>query len=238
MRCTSPPWRRRKGGLRKLNFEHGFPTAGRFLVRSRRPNRPAVENPAPRFITLFPDHAVQRTAATSGAFYAALPAAPHSEVTVRIFDHDLEILDAGGSVLRRHAKTDRKGAFVMKPADRLFNPSRDSARVLAKAERIGPCTAALAQELFARLGRPSQRALYGLANLARHYPCADIEAVCARLLQAQIYSYAAVKQALQRKAALAAQAAATALAQTGAHIRPLTEYQAFWDTHSRPQPGR
>jgi transposase len=173
-----------------------------------------------------------------GAFYAALPAAPHSEVTVRIFDHDLEILDAGGSVLRRHAKTDRKGAFVMKPADRIFNPSRDSARVLAKAERIGPCTAALAQELFARLGRPSQRALYGLANLARHYPCADIEAVCARLLQAQIYSYAAVKQALQRKAALAAQAAATALAQTGAHIRPLTEYQAFWDTHSRPQPGR
>ena len=27
------------------------------------------------------------------------------------------------------------------------------------------------------LGRPGQRAIYGLANLARHYPCADIEAV-------------------------------------------------------------
>lgn len=173
-----------------------------------------------------------------GAFYAALPAAPHSEVTVRIFEHDLEILDAQGAVLRRHAKTDRKGEFVMKPADRIFNPSRDSARVLAKAERIGPCTAALARELFARLGRPAQRALYGLANLARHYPCTDIEAVCARLLKAQIYSYAAVKHALQRKAALAAQAAATALAQTGAHIRPLTEYQAFWETHSRTQPRR
>jgi transposase len=173
-----------------------------------------------------------------GAYYAALPAAPHSEVSVRIFERSIEILDERGSVLRRHQKAARKGAFVIEQADRLFNPSRESARVLAKAQCIGPCTAALARELFARLGRPGQRALYGLANLARHYPCADIEAVCARLLEAQVYSYAAVKRALQRNAASAAgaHAAAPALAQSGAHIRPLSEYQAFWETHSRTQP--
>jgi len=172
-----------------------------------------------------------------GAYYAALPGAPHSEVTVRIFERSIEILDKSGTVLRRHEKALGKGKFVIEPADRIFNPSRESARVLAKAERIGPQTAALSRELFARLGRPGQRAIYGLANLARHYPCADIEAVCARLIEAQIFSYAAVKRALERRAAIAmANNPGADLAQAGPHIRSLTEYQAFWEIHSRTQP--
>lgn len=171
------------------------------------------------------------------AYYAALPAAPHSTVTVRVFDDSIEILDAAGQPLRRHEIAPRRGAFIMAPTDRLFNPSRESARVLAKAERIGPHTAALARELFARLGRPGQRALYGLANLARHYPCAQIDAVCARLVHAQIFSYAAVKRALERAAATAATAPAllAGLEQSGDHIRPLTEYHAFWERYSHTQ---
>lgn len=168
------------------------------------------------------------------SYYAALPAAPHSQVTVRIFERDIEILDATGQVLRRHPKSERKGSFAIEQADRIFNPSRESARLLAKAERIGPHTAAQAREMFARLGRPGQRAIYGLANLARHYPCADIEAVCARLIEAQCFSYAALKRALERKAAAAlAQTQSAALTQSGPHIRALTEYQSFWETHSQ-----
>lgn len=171
------------------------------------------------------------------SYYAALPAAPHSEVIVRIFEREIEILDATGNVLRRHPKSARKGTFAIEQADRIFNPSRESARLLAKAERIGPRTAALARELFARLGRPGQRAIYGLANLARHYPCADIETVCARLLDAQIFSYATLKRALERRAAAAlATAPAPTFTQTGAHIRALTEYQSFWETHSQTHP--
>jgi len=171
------------------------------------------------------------------SYYAALPAAPHSEVTVRIFERDIEILDATGQMLRRHPKSERKGTFAIEHADRIFNPSRESARLLAKAERIGPHSAALAREMFVRLGRPGQRAIYGLANLARHYPCADIEAVCARLLDAHCFSYAALKRALERKAATArANAQAPTLTQSGPHIRALTEYQSFWETHSQTQP--
>jgi transposase len=168
-----------------------------------------------------------------GAYYAALPAALFSEVTVRVYENEIEILEATGNVLRRHPKASRKGEFVMKGADRIFNPSRESVRLLAKAERIGPHTAALARELFARLGRPGQRALYGLANLARHYPAARIEAAAARLLEAQLFSYAALKRVLERQGAAVAQAQASALTQSGPHIRPLTEYQSFWETHSR-----
>ncbi len=169
------------------------------------------------------------------AYYAALPAALHSEVTVRIFDRAIEILDAAGGVLRRHEKSARKGRFVMEDADRIFNPSRETARVLAKVERIGPHTAALARELFARLGRPGQRAIYGLSSLTRTYACADIEAVCARLLAAQCFSYAALKRALERHAANAP-VVLPALTQCGPQIRALTEYQSFWETHSHTHP--
>ena len=115
-----------------------------------------------------------------GSYYAALPALPHSEVTVRVFERAIEILDARGQLLRRHAKATRKGAFVLEGADRIFNPSRETARILTRIDQIGPHAAAFARELFARLGRPGQRAIYGLAQLPRTYARADIEAVCAR----------------------------------------------------------
>ncbi len=168
-----------------------------------------------------------------GSYYAALPAAPHSEVTVRIFDREIEILDAAGTLLRRHEKSLRKGAFVIAGSDRLFNPSRETARLLARVHKIGPHTAALAQEIFARMGRPGQRAIYGLANLPRTYRRADIEAVCERLHGASCVSYAAVRRALERQSATAPE---PALTQSGPDIRALTEYQSFWETHSQVDP--
>lgn len=170
-----------------------------------------------------------------GAYYAALPAAPHSTVTVRVYQREIEILDGAGLLLRRHAKAARQGAFTMSDSDRLFNPSRETARLLHKAQQIGPQTAAFAQALFARLGRPGQRALYGLTNLARRYPRAAIEAVCTRLLDAECFSYAALKRALERTTAGQPAAARPSLTQSGPAIRAITEYQAFWDTHSHLQ---
>ena len=166
-----------------------------------------------------------------GSYYAALPAPLHSAVSVRVYEREIEILGAAGEVLRRHEKSARKGAFVIAAADRLFNPSRESARVLAKVERIGPCTGAFARELFARLGRPGSRAIYGIASLARTYARADIEAVCARLVQAQCFAYAALKRALERQA-VHAPAPTPELTQSGPQIRTVSEYQAFWETHS------
>ena len=169
-----------------------------------------------------------------GSYYAALPALPHTEVTVRVFERDIEILGTTGALVRRHEKSKRKGAFAIEGSDRLFNPSRESARLLVKAECIGIHAGAFARELFARLGRPGQRALYGLTHLPRTYPCAEIDAVCARMLQAQCFSYAAVRRALERKAALTPSAPVTEpLTQCGPEIRALTDYATFWDTHTR-----
>lgn len=169
----------------------------------------------------------------NGSYYAALPAAPHSEVTVRIYEREIEILDRDGQCLRRHEKSQRKGSFTLDSADRLYNPSRESARLLNKAQLIGPHTAVFAQELFARLGRPGQRALYGLTSLARTYPRIAIEAACERLLTAGCFSYAALKRALERTHS--ATTPTPALTQSGSLIRDITEYQAFWDSHTHTQ---
>jgi transposase len=168
------------------------------------------------------------------SYYAALPALPHSEVTVRIFAHDLEILDAQGQLLRRHPKAVRKGTFALAEADRIFNPSRETARILERVAKIGPHTAALARALFARLGRPGQRGIYGLAQLPRTYARADIEAVCERLVAADCLSYAAVKRALERRAVVAPPPPTVTTA--GPQIRPITEYQSFWETHAQTHP--
>jgi transposase len=169
----------------------------------------------------------------SAAYYAALPAAPGSAVTVRIYEHEIEILDAAGQVLRRHAIAARKGTFTMTESDRLFNPSRETARLLNKAACIGPHTATFAQHLFARLGRPGQRALYGLTNLVRTYPRADVEAVCARLGAAECFTYAAVKRALDRTRDAQVDAPRPPLTQSDPSIRPVADYQDFWNTHSQ-----
>jgi hypothetical protein len=171
-------------------------------------------------------------AQVDGIYYSALPAPLRSEVQIRVYAGEIEIRDGFGRLLRRHAKGERKGQFVLEEKDRIYNPTRQTAQLLGKAAKIGPKTEQLARTLFARLGRPGQRALYGLTNLPRTYPCAEIEAVCGRFLAADCVSYAAIRRALERQSATAAAPAAD-LAQEGPAIRAIAEYQSFWETHSR-----
>ena len=165
-------------------------------------------------------------------YYPALPAQLYSEVTVRVYEHEVEILDERGQLLRRHEKKTARGKYELPPEDRLFNPSRETARLIGKAVKIGPHTAQLAREIFAQLGRPGQKAIYGLANLARHHGREDIERACAQVLKLSRPSYQALKRILERHTA-AQEARATAdqgrLQQHGDHIRAIEEYQRFFD---------
>jgi hypothetical protein len=173
-----------------------------------------------------------------GSYYSALPAALHSEVAVRIYARDIEILDRNNQVLRRHEKSERKGAFVLPDEDRIFNPSRETAQLLGKIKRIGPKAAQLAGGIFDRLGRPGHRAIYALANLLNKYSREDIEAACAQALTHAQPSYQAVKRYLERlsTAKVIPIAAARRLRQSGPGIRPMAEYQAFWDQITGKKP--
>jgi transposase len=162
------------------------------------------------------------------SYYSALPAALHSEVAVRIYANDIEILGREGQVLRRHEKSAHKGAFVLPEEDRIFNPSRESAQLLGRIQRIGPKAAQLATEIFDRLGRPGHRAIYALANLVNKYSREQIEAACAHTLLSSRPCYQSVKRYLLHHAEKAPPTVMN-LRQSGPEIRSIAEYQAFWD---------
>lgn len=175
-----------------------------------------------------------------GSYYSALPAALHSEVAVRIYARDIEILDASGQVLRRHEKSERKGAFVLPEQDRIFNPSRQSAQLLGRIKSIGPKAAQLASEIFERLGRPGHRVIYALANLAHKHSREEIEAACEQALLSSRPSYQAVKQHLKQPGAakLIPTGTRLKLRQSGPEIRAIAEYQAFWDRVTGKKSGK
>lgn len=70
-----------------------------------------------------------------GSYYSALPATLYSEVAVRIYTNEIEIVERNGQMLRRHKKAERKGQFALPEEDRIFNPSRESTKLLARVKR-------------------------------------------------------------------------------------------------------
>jgi len=64
---------------------------------------------------------------------------------------------------------------MMQPGDRIFNPSRETDRLLGQAEQIGPHTFELCETWFKEEGRSGQRRMYGLVNLVRRYPAWQVE---------------------------------------------------------------
>jgi transposase len=168
------------------------------------------------------------------SYYAALPASPGDIVTVRLYDHDLEILDGAGQLLRRHPRSTKRGHFEMQDSDRLFNPSRETVRLLGKVAKLGPHSLQLGRDIFLRLGRPGQKALYGLSNLPRRYAKEDIENAAKRVLSLSQPSYHALKSVLERHAAETEhRATMPELQQVGPHIRDIDEYHAFFENAQR-----
>jgi transposase len=166
-----------------------------------------------------------------GSYYPALPAKLYSQVKVRIYENELEILQ-DGVVLRRHEHAKFKGAFKIKPEDRIFNPSRETSRLIYMISRNGPRSEEFAKKLFSELGRAGNGAIYGLSNLAKHYHLADIESACDRVLQTGFASYKAVKRILER-VPKRDEIKKPALQQAGAEIRSISDYQMFWEMNSQ-----
>jgi transposase len=126
--------------------------------------------------------------------YAARPAAIGSRVLVRLFKHHLEIRDlASGALLRTHARAERPGSVVLPDDERVFNPSRETRRILAQASAIGHDAHALCERLFEAEGRVGQRKLWGIVGLAQRYPRRLVDAACARARTEGVLSYRYVK---------------------------------------------
>jgi|WetSurMetagenome_2_1015567.scaffolds.fasta_scaffold20914_2 transposase len=182
--------------------------------------------------TVYDDCTIQ----VGDSYYAANPALHGSKVTVRIYEDQVEVLDTSSmEVIRRHPKSSRPGSLIMKPEDRIFNPSRETDRLLAQAERIGPQTFALCEIWFNEEGRTGQRRMYGLVNLVRHYAACHVEKAAETALRNGLRSSKALRRMVESMAAEAEERKAEEserLTQQHALIRPGEDYAAFWNQHA------
>jgi hypothetical protein len=170
------------------------------------------------------------------SYYAASPAPIGSQVAIRIYEDQIEILDpVRMEVIRRHPKSRRPGSLMMNPADRIFNPSRETDRLLAQAECIGPHTFDLCEAWFKEEGRSGQRRMYALVNLVRHYAACYVEKAAEVAKGNGLRSSKAIRRIVESMAAEAAEPKAEEaghLTQEHALIRPGEDYAAFWDQHA------
>jgi transposase len=182
--------------------------------------------------TVYDDGAIQ----VGNSYYAANPAPLYSEVAIRIYDDQIEILDPiRMEVIRRHPISRRPGSLRMDPADRIFNPSRETDRLLAQAECIGPQTFDLCEAWFKEEGRSGQRRMYALVNLARHYAACHIEKAADVAKRNGLRSSKAIRRIVESMAAEGGERKAEQagrLTQEHALIRPGEDYAAFWDQHA------
>ena len=126
--------------------------------------------------------------------YAARPAVIGSRVLVRLFARRLEIRDLKTqALLRTHERAERPGTVVLPMNERVFNPSRETQRILSQAKAIGVATHKLCETLFEREGRVGQHKLWGIVGLVRRYPRRLINSACDMAMTQGVYSYGHVK---------------------------------------------
>ena len=181
--------------------------------------------------TVYDDGTIQ----VGNCYYAASPAPLYSQVVVRIYDQEIEVLDPHRmEVIRRHPKGKRPGSLSMEPRERIFNPSRETDRLLAQAEIIGPHTFSLCEKWFNEEGRSGQRRMYGLINLVRHYPARYVEKAAELARANGLKSSKALRRMVESMIAEADERKAEPSGLTQDHplIRSGEDYGAFWEQHA------
>jgi transposase/5S rRNA maturation endonuclease (ribonuclease M5) len=181
--------------------------------------------------TVYDDGTIQ----VGNSYYAANPAPLYSKVPIRIYDHQIEILDPlQMEVIRRHPVSRRPGSLMMNPADRIFNPSRETDRLLAQAECIGPHTFDLCETWFKEEGRSGQRRMYALVNLVRHYEACHVEKAADIAKRNGLTSSKAVRRIVESLAVEEQKQKTEPIGLTQAHalIRPGEDYAAFWNQYA------
>jgi len=177
--------------------------------------------------TVYDDGTIQ----LDNCYYAANPAPLSSKVVVRVYDKEIEILDPKRmEVIRRHPKGRFPGSLMMEPRERIFNPSRQTDRLLARAEVIGPNTFSLCEMWFNEEGRSGQRRMYGVINLVRRYPARYVEKAAKVAKANDLKSSKALRRMVERMAA--DEKTTEGITQDHPLIRPGKDYAVFWDQHA------
>ncbi len=164
------------------------------------------------------------------SYYSALPAPLHQDVIVRIYEYEIKIINpVTMEKIRTHIKSHRPGAVRMEPEDRIFNPSRQTLYLLGKAERIGPFTRKLCELMFEQQGRPGQRRMQGVVNMARKHEADCIESAAKKAVEMGLRSYKSFRRLVEARQSTNNTEAQSRICQEHKLIRPSSDYGAFFD---------
>lgn len=171
------------------------------------------------------------------SFYSALPASIFSEVIVRIYDFEIEILDKKTlTLLRHHVKSRKPGGVKMEESDRIFNPSRMTESFLDQAGKIGPKTREICEVLFKEQGRVGQRKMRGILSLARKHQAPLIEKACSLAIDRHIRSSKIVRELVERlEETDKNKIALPVLVQSHTLIRSPDDYARFFEKHAHQE---
>jgi hypothetical protein len=187
------------------------------------------------------------TIQVDNAWYAARPAPIGAVVLIRVYAHELDIRDPNTLELIRRHPLAAKGEVRLPEAERVFNPSRQTHRILAQAEAIGPQLLALCKALFEQRGREVQKTLWGIVGLHPRYPAAILEQAATVALAGNVRSYKGLRALADQQLARALAAldgrqgelplapASSLLTQQHELIRSGAEYAEFFARSVRRQ---
>lgn len=114
----------------------------------------------------------------------------------------VEVFHKGGRVAS-HVRSFVPGRHTTDPAhmpeSHRAHAEWTPSRIVAWAQKTGPCTAKLAEEIMAARAHPEQgyRACSGIVRLGGRYGAARVEAACERALAARAHSYRSVESILR-----------------------------------------
>jgi transposase len=117
-----------------------------------------------------------------------------SQSTVEVFRRGKRVASHVRSFVRWHHSTDP----AHMPESHRRYAEWSPGRIIAWAEKTGPSTAELAEQIMARRPHPEQgfRSCLGIVRLAKRYGDARLEAACTRALAVRSYSYRSVESIL------------------------------------------
>jgi transposase len=125
----------------------------------------------------------------------------HQEVDLHVTEHMVEVFHKGKSVAI-HTRSFKPGRYSTlrehMPPNHQFMDRVNAKQLIHWAETVGPQTAALINATLQSRPFPEQayRSCLGILSLAKKYPNSQMERACQAALEAQTFSYKAVKDEL------------------------------------------
>ena len=171
------------------------------------------------------------------SYYCSQPAEVGIQVIVRIYESKVEIIDPSTmKVIRRHEKSIVPGQVSQLAKDRVYNPTRQTQKILDDASHIGPSTSSFCQLLLKKDERTGNKQIRGVVSLTKKHSSIVIEKAATKAVERGVESLRVFKRLVKEMEPLVNKKPDSLnLTQDHDLIRPPSDYAKFWRLHANKE---